>query len=426
VARIPRSKKEGEEFARRVLAEGWRDDLLKTINNSPKPCLANAIIAFSSALDWAGILYFDTHAQRTLIKGKLPWLEYQQERFWEPKDDTLATNWLQHQGIMLKTNATAEAIEIVSRKQTFHPIIDYLKQCHWDADNTKDSLLDTWTIRFLGAKDTPFIRAVSARWMISAVARVYQPGCKADCAIIFEGVQGLGKSNALRTLFHPWFTDEIPDLGSRDASIQIAGIWCVELAELVGMRRGDIDRIKAFISRSFDRYRPLYGMRSIDQPRQCVFAGTVNDSSYLRDETGNRRFWPISCSLIDIDGLAAIRDQLWAEARDRYETGEAWWLESDDLNRTAAIEQAKRRVIDPWEAKIASLVDGVGSTTATDVLGMLDIKIGDQNQIHANRVASALKALGWHQKSMRYNGKSAYRYVPPDVAPPTAFDDLDE
>ena len=119
--------------------------------------------------------------------------------------------------------------------------------------------------------------------------------------------------------------------------MQLAGVWLLELAELDSMNRGEISRIKAFMSRSTDRYRPPYARRVIEQPRQCTFAGTVNHNEYLRDETGGRRFWPIACTKVDVQGLIAVRDQVWAEARERYAAGENWWLEGTVLNKAACV-----------------------------------------------------------------------------------------
>jgi putative DNA primase/helicase len=150
------------------------------------------------------------------------------------------------------------------------------------------------------------------------------------------------KSTALKTLAHPWFTDDVADFGTKDAALQVAGRWIIELAELDSISRADVAKIKAFMSRSVDRFRPPYGRRVTEQPRQCIFAGTVNHNEYLRDETGGRRFWPIACMKIDIDKLANMRDQLWAEARDRYNAGEHWWLDTPELDAAAAAQQRER------------------------------------------------------------------------------------
>jgi predicted P-loop ATPase len=278
---------------------------------------------------------------------------------WTNTHDVLTADWLQHEEIAVSPDVAGQAVEAVARERRFHPVLDYLARCRWDGELR----LDLWAVRFLGAEDTPFVRTVSRRWMISAVARVTEPGCKADCALILEGPQGLLKSTALKTLAQPWFTDEIADLGTKDAAMQLAGAWIVELAELDSIARGGVSRIKAFMSRTTERFRPPYGRRVVEQPRQCVFAGTVNDNEYLRDETGGRRWWPIGCSSIDIDGLAATRHQLWAEARDCYTAGEAWWLDTPELNCCAAEEQNARYRADPWQEPVAGHVASLPSVS---------------------------------------------------------------
>jgi predicted P-loop ATPase len=153
--------------------------------------------------------------------------------------------------------------------------------------------------------------------MISAVARIFQPGCKADCCLIFEGKQGRGKSTVVKILSDPWFTDEISELGGREAAIQTAGVWIVELAELASMNRAHVNNIKAFMSRSADRFRRPWGRHAEEFPRQCVFAGTTNKDAYFSDETGNRRFWPVACGPLNLDGIRADRDQLCTTRRSR-------------------------------------------------------------------------------------------------------------
>jgi hypothetical protein len=170
---------------------------------------------------------------------------------------------------------------------------------------------------------TPYHRAVGPRWMISAVARIYAPGCKADCALILEGPQGIRKSSALMMIAKPWFADRLSDLSSKDAAMETRGVWIIEIAELDTMSRAVVSTIKAFMSRTQDRFRPPYGKRLVDLPRQCVFAGSVNpEGGYLKDPTGGRRFWPVVCSTINLETLQRDREQLWAEARDRFRGGE--------------------------------------------------------------------------------------------------------
>ena len=224
----------------------------------------------------------------------------------------------------------SRSVGAVAREITVHPVRDHLGALAWDGVPR----IETWACRYLGAEDTAFNRSVGALWLISAVARIFRPGVKADHMLVLEGPQGARKSTALKILAgEDWFTDELPDLGSKDAAMHMQGVWIIEIAELDAIGKAEVSRIKAFLTRTTDRFRPPYGRYTIEVPRQCVFAGTVNPDTYLRDETGNRRFWPVRCGTIDIDALARDRDQLWAEAVARFRAGAIWWLETPELDR---------------------------------------------------------------------------------------------
>jgi len=394
----------------------WRENLILTAKGAPKALLANAITAFLEAPEWTGILAFDAFHQQTVVRGKAPWMAAAVDEVWTGGHDVLAANWLQHEGISVSDGIAGQAVEAVARERRFHPVLDYLTRCRWDGVPR----LDEWAMQYLGASDSSYVRAVSAAWMIAAVARVTEPGCKADTALILEGRQGLGKSSALKALAQPWFTDEVADLGTKDAAMQLAGVWVLELAELDSMARGDVSRIKAFMSRTTDRYRPPYARRVIEQPRQCVFAGTVNHNEYLCDETGGRRFWPIACTRVDVDGLTSARDQLWAEARDRYQTGEHWWLEGVRLNAAANSEQRQRYQPDAWSEPIAKhimyLSSGVGvGEILADVLHQ---SVGEWTQTDMNRVSRCLRALGWERRQQRVGDMREWRYHPPSPESP--------
>jgi predicted P-loop ATPase len=362
----------------------WMRDLVCFPSGLPKPVLANPILAFRRAPEWAGKFWFDVFHQRTVLRGEPPWGGGDGERIWDDDCDRRAAEWLQHvPEICVSTKTVTEAVETIAREQRFHPVVDYLQRCRWDGKPR----LDDWATDYLGTTPDPperptddaedakrwddqlaYIKAVSSRWMISAVARVMEPGCKADCALILEGRQGVLKSTAIRVLAYPWYSDEIAELGTKDAAVALAGAWIIELGELSSMRIGVVDRIKAFMSRATDRFRPPYARRTIEQPRQCVFAGTVNDSEYLPDETGNRRWWPIRCTKINIDGLREARDQLWGEARDRYLAGEKWFLDSDKLDRAAAEEQSNRYQADPWHEIIRSSIASRTDISINEIL----------------------------------------------------------
>ena len=179
-------------------------------------------------------------------------------------------------------------------------------------------------MRFLGVETSTedqrrYVEAVSRLSLIQAVARVFEPGCKADSVVILEGSQGTGKSTCLSILFSPeYFGDQLPPMTSKDASSYLRGKWCIELAELEYKRKTEIEAIKAFISRTHENYRPAFGREEITQPRTCVFWGTTNKDDYLNDETGNRRFLPIKTNEIDLVGMRKARDSLWGAAVNVY------------------------------------------------------------------------------------------------------------
>jgi predicted P-loop ATPase len=182
------------------------------------------------------------------------------------------------------------------------------------------------------------------------------------------------------------------------------------------MTRADVEKIKAFMSRTADRFRPPYEKHVVQLPRQCVFIGTSNKTEYLRDETGGRRFWPIECGKIDVAALRRDRDQLWAEALHRYNGGANWWLDTAELNAYAAEQQATRRVQDPWEAAIAEFLHerpSLEDTTISDLLEKaLNVHIERQDQAAANRVARCLRVLGWSRYQIRIGEKREWRYRP--------------
>jgi predicted P-loop ATPase len=207
----------------------------------------------------------------------------------------LAAAWMQRECIIVPKEIVGQAIQTVARDHGCHPIREFLEGLKWDGIGR----IDDWLTLYLGADPSPYIRAVGARFLIGGVARIFQPGCKNDCCPVLEGPQGLYKSTALKILAEPWFTDEVADLGSKDSAIQVHGVWIVEIAELDAMTKSEVSKVKAFMSRAVDRFRPPYGKHVISAPRESVFAGTVNPGiKYLKDETGGRRFWPIKCGRI--------------------------------------------------------------------------------------------------------------------------------
>lgn len=415
----PRGRRSGPQPAPAVKpgAPTWRDGLLLNLNGTVKPVLANAITALRTAPEWAGVLAYNEFAHFTVLQKPPPWMKPEADfsTDWGPNDDILATEWLHHQGIFVSVEATGQAVETVARERPFHPVRTYLKDLVWDGKPR----LQSWLADYLGVDPSPYAAAVGSRWMISAVARVFEPGCKADCCLILEGEQGIRKSTALRALAQPWFTDEIADLGSKDAALQTRGVWVIEIAELDSMSRSDVGKIKAFMSRATDRFRPPYGKRPIESPRQCIFAGSVNHGTYLRDETGGRRFWPAECKapVIDVEALAEVRDQLWGEATYLYFDGKPWWLDSVALNREAAEEQAERYEGDPWDELILDWAGLRESVSIAEVLtNCLEKRKDMWTQWDRNRVARSLRANGWIRFKAGPRRAREWRYRRPEEA----------
>lgn len=335
----------------RIARPPWFNRLRQDLAGTPERNEANVIIALSSDAIFAGVLAFDDFAQEIVVRQPLPWDGPTQTfpRPWEDADDVRTAEWLQLRGVNVAPLVVGRAVGAVAREHRIHPVRDWLDHLRWDGIPR----IQTWTSTYLGAEPTPFHHTIGALWMISAVARIFRPGVKADHMLILEGPQGARKSTAIKVLAgEDWFTDELPELGSKDAALHMQGIWIVEIAELDAIGRAEVSRIKAFLTRTTDRFRPPYGRYTVEVPRQCVFAGTVNPNTYLRDETGNRRFWPLRCGTIDIAALARDRDQLWAEAVHLFREGAIWWIDDAAILAEAAAAQEARYQADAWDACI--------------------------------------------------------------------------
>jgi predicted P-loop ATPase len=415
---LPERKVNGGASSREP-ANDWRSRLIrgKPTKDGPgaaKPILANAITALRCAPEFSGVLGFNEFSLGIVMLKPAPWDGAQVNSEWTDHEDRLTADWLQHQGIFVSVEITGQAVQAVAKDRAFHPVREYLGSLHWDGTKR----IEGWLSLHLGVEPSDYTAAVGARWLVSAVARIYRPGCKADCCLILEGPQGLKKSTALKILADPWFTDEIADLGSKDAALQTRGVWVIEIAELDSMTRADVGRIKAFMSRAVDRFRPPYGRRLIESPRQCIFAGSVNLSSYLRDETGARRFWPVLCTRVLIEDLARDRDQLWAEAATYYHNGGTWWLDTPELNRQAEDEQAARYEGDAWDALVLAwaqdrIVSGSASVSVAEALDFCLGKKRDQwTKADEMRVGRCLRAAKWERYRDRQRAME-WRYKPP-------------
>ena len=348
-------------------AEAWKRRLLVTATKQPRPLHANALTALRESPEWAGVLAYDEFALVSMAMRPPPWVRTNgvwSPRMWSDHDDALACEWLQQHDIAVSVNVAAKAAETAAREKTFHPIRDYLDGLKWDGVPR----VATFAHKYLGAESTAYHKAVGKCMFVSAVARIKQPGCKVDHAVILEGKQGARKSTVIEALFTPWFSDDLAELGTKDAAMQMRVAWGIEIAELASMQRGEIEKVKAFITRKIDIFRPPFGARIIHVPRQSVFVGSTNAETYIKDETGGRRFWPVECGTIDADAVARDKDQFWAEAVRLYDDSTKWWLTDTGDIAAARTEQEGRRVPDEWEPAIKDFVEPKDTVTVGEIL----------------------------------------------------------
>jgi len=278
----------------------------------------------------------------------------------------------------------------------------YLEEREWDGI----ARLGHWLSDYLGADATAYTSRIGRMFIVALVARIFEPGCKADYVLVLEGEQGAGKSSACRVLAGEWFSDSLPDIHHKDAKEHLRGKWLIEIAELSAIGKADAEALKAFISRPIERFRGSYGRKEVTEPRQCLFIGTTNKSVYLKDETGARRFWPVKVGKVDINRLTRARDQLFAEAVAAYRAGERWWPDQDFERDHINPEQTDRFESDARERAIVEYIAPLSrvevSEIARDALKIETVgRIGTADQ---RRIAAVLAAKGW-QPGRDYRGR---------------------
>ena len=296
------------------------------------------------------------------------------------------------------------------RRGDFHPVLDYLDGLAWDGA----ARIDRWLIDYCMAADTPFNRAVSRLVLIAAVRRVRKPGVKFDVLTVLESPEGFSKSMMLSVLAvnESWFTDSVPlNVDDKKMIESTGGKWIAEFGELAGMRKGEVEKIKAQLSRQTDRARLAYGKLPVEVARQFVGFGTTNSGKYLASLTGNRRFWPVKVGQIDLKAFRRDLDQLWAEAAAREAQGETILLD-ESLWAAAAKAQAARELVNPFEEVLADkLGDEEGYLFITDAFRLLNIQPGRQTQHDNDCLGRAMKALGFRKVRRKVKGNKRTAYV---------------
>jgi predicted P-loop ATPase len=269
--------------------------------------------------------------------------------------------WLQQQGIRrIGKDPVFDAITARAQLNSYHPLREEILSVKWDGIKRVEKFSTT----HLGCPDNAYNNGIGSMFLISMVARVFNPGCQCDYMPILESGQGTLKSSALRALAgDKYFSDQLPDLHHKDSSQHLRDKWVIEIAEMHTFDRATINQLKAYITRRVERYRPPYGRLEVVEPRQCVFAGTMNPiggAGYWRDPTGARRIWPIRVGVvkpIDLEAIERDRGQLFAEAYQRFTEGWPWWPTPDWERQYILPEQEARYEDDIWEEKIGEWLD---------------------------------------------------------------------
>ncbi len=368
-------------------------------NDEPLNNAVNAMLALRDDANLSGLVGYDQMLRAPLLLRPVPTRHFDAACGTLPRpvrdtDVTALQEYLQLAGLTRIANDTVhKAVDLLAQERAFHPVRDYLGGLRWDGVPR----LSGWMTTYLGTEPTPYAAGIGRMFLIAMVARIFKPGCKCDYMLVLEGPQGARKSTACAILGGQWFSDALPDVrGGKDVSQHINGKWLIEIAEMSAMDKAEAAALKAFVTRAEERYRPSYGRKEVIEPRQCVFIGTTNKDTYLRDETGGRRFWPVKVGRIDTDALARDRDQLFAEAVALFRDGGQWWPDGAFERDHVAPEQAARYEADAWEQPIGAFLAGKSRTTimqvARDALFIDTGKVGTAEQ---RRISAAMTTLGW-------------------------------
>ena len=385
--------------AKLVTDTDWLKQCVTFKNGTPMPTLANAMRALRLDPALTGLLGYDEMLRSAMLMKPLC-VDGRYDAEYVPRPITdedvfKLQEWLQIAGLSnVAKDVMHSAVALRASEHSYHPLRDDLDRLKWDGHFR----LDNWLATYLGAEPSDYTARIGRMFLISMVARIYDPGCKADHMIVLEGEQGTLKSTACEVLGRGYFSDSLPDIHNKDASMHLRGKWLIEIAEMHTFDKVESAKLKAFVSRTDERYRPSYGRCEVHEPRQCLFIGTTNKSIYLKDETGGRRFWPVKTGTIDIDALIRDCDQLFAEAIWHLNKGIQWWPDKDFEREYIMPEQDLRYEPDVWQGRVADYLMLNSRITIGMVLDAIGIKTERQGRADQNRAITILEGLGWRRE----------------------------
>jgi len=405
--------------------ELWRKRLLLNERNKPRDCRENIFLVLENHREWQGVIAYDEFANR-VVKRKPPPYERGEAGVWTGIDDLRLGHWMaQMENIVVRsTQALVDAIGLCASNHVFHPVREWLDGLVWDGTPRRDD----WLTEGLGVEKTEYAMRCGRYFLGNLVARIFEPGCIMRSVPVLEGAQERGKSTALRLLVgDEWFSDTHFDVGGKDAYQTIQGIWLYEISEMSSFNKSEAARVKEFVSSVSDNFRPPYERRNVKVMRQVCFAGTTNESIYLKDWTGNTRFWPLKTGEIELQWISDQREQLFAEAMHFHRKGERRHPTREESKRLFEPQQEERELQHPWQPMIqawlkASTLQRVTiGDVLTECLKFERAKLLDSHGVTVGRI---MTRLGWERKR-EPGGTREWYYERPAKAPGPPIDDIE-
>ena len=337
--------------------DAWKTQLKITDKGALAATIDNVAIILRNDPNFKDVLALNEMDHNIVARKSLPWRKVRGDSQWIDADDSALRYYLERVYGLSSKDKTYDAVNVVAGENKFHPVREYLDSCTWDGIPRVETLL----VDYLGAEDTEYTRAVTRKTLTAAVARIYKPGCKFDYMLTLRGRQGLGKSGIIAKLGGEWYSDTFSTVQGKEAYEQVLGVWLVEVGELAGMRKAEAETIKLYISKQTDRFRPAYGRRMQEFPRQCIFIGTTNEQEFLRDSTGNRRYWVVDTPNKPGKDMWSeltpeVVKQVWAEAVELFKQGEKLYL-SRELEKVARQIQSDYEEENPKVGVVAEYLE---------------------------------------------------------------------
>lgn len=304
----------------------WLGELTVDKYGKYENTIPNFQLIISNDPELKGRFKYDMFNQREVIAKPVPWSDLDGEYFFTDEEDAGLRCYLEKEYGIYHATKSHDALAIVFNANIFHPVRDYINSLSWDGESRVDSIF----IDYLGAEDTRLTRIVTRKWLTAAIARIFEPGCKFDYMLTTLGPQGIGKSSILQKLGGKWYSDTFVGVEGAKAYEQLHGVWIMEVGELAGFKKAEIEAVKTFVTKQVDSFRVAYGKKKSDFARQTVFGGTSNDDRPFKDYSGNRRYWILKVNAFGELSIPDMPvDQIWAEAFMYYKAGEKLYLDAD-------------------------------------------------------------------------------------------------